>query len=568
MAIDLPDEHVPSAPRDSRNVLEFLEGLARSAGAEISSIEVRPRPEGLVDAAIFLKGPLGVPGGAGGAFLDLLSSRPEIERARRKGRRISIRFSDDLLASLGADLEEGRDAGLRTGDLLAGRSYIVDFCDPNATKALHVGHLRNLFIGGGLASALAAAGGRVVRQSLVCDIGRSVCEALAGYLEFRPGQDPASAGMKSDHLVGACYSAYVQSLDDAEPSGAGPDAPIARELQARSDLAQRLLERWVAGDREVRDLWAMLRRWVLDGQGQTLERLGIRIDRPLYESECLGRARQVVSRGLDLGIYRGDRDGGIVFETGKREYPTMPLVRGDGFPTEHMRLAAIWYDLQDGDPGLDRCLHVMGDEWVAPITTRELMLRRLRPCPLYDVYDKLAYGMVSYRGSRMKSSLGHGVLIDELLDRLVADPGISRLSSRSGGRAAPEVLARIALAGFFLGRRAAEPVEFSWEGLLDGERNPGWRWAEAWVRVEPDGSHGGGGPAPDDPRYRFAVLASQLFRRRLRLTVSTYDLLPLARYLTRLAMWYLDADAGRLHRVLHAPLRAGLGSLGLLSPGA
>src|SRR5665647_1034552 len=95
----------------------------------------------------------------------------------------SIQISDSRVAELGA-----RGAGRRqlpaTRDLLKDVPYIVDFCDPSPTTALHAGYLRNIALGHALASALEAAGAHVARQTQIADAGRDMGEAMAGYLRY------------------------------------------------------------------------------------------------------------------------------------------------------------------------------------------------------------------------------------------------------------------------------------------------------------------------------------------------------------------------------------------------
>ncbi len=86
----------------------------------------------------------------------------------------------------------------------------MQFWDANATKALHVGHLRNLALGNALAAALTQAGARVERRSLISDAGRSMGEAMAGVIQSgRHTQSWPDGAQKSDHFVGLCYADYV-----------------------------------------------------------------------------------------------------------------------------------------------------------------------------------------------------------------------------------------------------------------------------------------------------------------------------------------------------------------------
>ena len=145
-----------------------------------------------------------------------------------------MRFADERIAATGAGLEAGRFTGMETDDLRAGTRAIVDFCDPNATKALHVGHLRNIALGQAVTSALRAAGAHVERQSHIGDAGRSMGEAMAGYQRYAAPQTPQQAGVKGDQFVGAAVRALR-----ARGGAAGRRARRRRAGRARPRRARR-----------------------------------------------------------------------------------------------------------------------------------------------------------------------------------------------------------------------------------------------------------------------------------------------------------------------------------------
>lgn len=558
------DLELQSASRDD-NLLEFVERRASAFGGQPPSVQVRSSPQPFGDFALFF----GKDADAG--LLTKLTSdlggAPEFSFAKRAGNKLTLRIADQIIAEVGRKLETGSPSGLLTADLLQGKRYFVDYGDPNATKALHVGHLRCVALGHGVASILKSAGAEVTTLSLVNDIGRNMCEAMAGYVEFFPNDTPESTGLKSDHFVGRCYSAYVSSLKSPDQYEGTLDAPLGRELEERMDLAQSLLHRWSEGDPEVRELWSKVRRWVLDGQDATVKRLGALQDRMLNESTSLERAAKMVEEGLQKGIFRRT-EGGVVYDTGLQEYQHMPLVRPDGFPTENMRLAAIFYDIQEEGRGLEACVHIMGDEWVQLIACRERMLPRFIECPLYAVYHKLGCAMVTFQGSKMKSSSGEVLLIDELIDRVAAMDEVAKLSGGAGSGLGPtpEELAKIIILSFYLSRKPSKTIEFSWENFISPSQNAGWDLAAAWSRASSKGVlDGTSDPDPEDASYRYAILRSQCFRQSVLQSASSFDVLPTMNYLSHLSAWYLGVEPnGRTDRVMHTVLRQGLAGLGLV----
>ncbi len=86
-----------------------------------------------------------------------------------------------------------------------GQSVMVEFSSPNTNKPLHLGHLRNNFLGDSLAKILKASGYDVVKACLVNDRGIHICKSMLAYRELGDGETPESSGLKGDHLAGKYY---------------------------------------------------------------------------------------------------------------------------------------------------------------------------------------------------------------------------------------------------------------------------------------------------------------------------------------------------------------------------
>ncbi|HKG37973.1 MAG TPA: arginine--tRNA ligase [Conexibacter sp.] len=483
---------------------------------------------------------------------------------------LGVRFADRELERLGAALERGEPDPLATRVVAPGRRWVVNFGDPNTTKALHVGHLRNVAIGNAVASAAAALGADVVRQSRVGDFGRSMGEAMAGYLEHGGGRTPAKHGVKGDQLIGECYLRYVRSLParaamTADPVRSG-DAALARERVVHRDAAEHLLERWREGDPAATRLYNELRRWVTDGHSVTYERLGVRVDRTLFESDYLDHGEALAKEALAAGAIERGEGRATVYVTGEEAYPQLLLHRRDGFPTQHLRYVATYDATRPLLTGA-RSIAVFGSEWRGLIRYCEALLQRLRPGQEIHPTDNLMHGMVvGETGDAVKSSRGGALLVDELFGLVERARPVAGLAQRHGGVAAEE-LTRIVLLGFFVGRPLQERVAVSLDELLDPRRNVGWSLAQGWARAC-DPRHDGD-PDPDlgDAGYRFVLVQSQRHRRLLAKCVEQLDLLPFVRFHYHLTRWFAGVQATpRIARAMRAVLGEGLLALGLVEP--
>jgi len=522
--------------------------LRADAGADVSAIALRPE--------------------AAPAALEALQADPAIASVEQQGQRFLMRCADERIAAVGAGLEAGRLTGMETDDLRTGTRAIVDFCDPNATKALHVGHLRNIALGQAVASALAAAGGRVERQSHIGDAGRSMGEAMAGWERYAAPATPADAGVKSDRFVGELYARYVR---EEAPVGAvaDEDAPVARDLHQIDDHAQRLLDGVTAGDPHALAVWRRVRDWAVEGQNATLARLGVGFERILYDSDRTQTSREVAQLGIERGVFVREERGTVAYLTGDDNYPVMPLTRADGFPTHHLRVVAMWRDMMLAERDAE-LIHLSGDEWKAHVIYTEELLARLEPGVPVLPSRHIVHGMVASEvDGELSSSKGTAQLVDDLLDELAARPEVRARARAGEPLVSAEDLVAIAVLGFCLDKPVHKGLAMpALERFLDPDHNVGWRMARAWAKAWEGANDGAPDPAPRDPAYRHIVLQAQLHRRNLAVALEDLDLLKYVRYVGHLSGWYLDgAHDARVGRVMRAILVSGLGTLGLVRAG-
>jgi arginyl-tRNA synthetase len=502
--------------------------------------------------------------------LEKIEGLPWVEAVERDERQVWLRLDDGWMARRGAELEQGEEAVAGCGDVVTGQRFALNFWDANSTKALHIGHLRNLALGNSLGAALAEAGGEVERRSIICDVGRSMGEAMAGVV--RSGKYPQTSaeanGVKSDHFVGYCYADYVKN---GASLGLGSDHPadsLTREVDVRDDSADELLGRVLNGDQAALELWSQTRAWVISGQRKTLARLGIYFDRVFFESDFLPEVVELTELGLQEGTLERRPDGTVIYLTGREELEEMPLVRSDGVPTQHMRALAYWL----AAPGLEgtTSLQICGQEWVAHITCRRQLMAELVHTgegngfhPQHDVF----HGMVAKEQEKISSSKKDALLIDHLVEwvdeQLESESG--RAGVRRGHPSADRVAAQIAL-GFFLLHPANKRIDFEPEKLLEDGDALGWDMVRARSR------NGNGAPAPSaepelDPEYRFAVVQAETYGRMLGRTVRSLDVVPLARYASHLARWQLEGErAPHVSRVVRSTLDRTARGLGLEAP--
>ncbi|MFM6915757.1 MAG: arginine--tRNA ligase, partial [Aquirufa sp.] len=144
---------------------------------------------------------------------------------------------------------------------------LIEYSSPNTNKPLHLGHLRNNFLGFSVAQILSAAGFEVIKTNLVNDRGIHICKSMLAYQLFGNQETPESSGLKGDHLVGKYYVAFDKAYK-AEIDALVQQGVEAEEAKKQAPIllkAQEMLLAWEQNNPEVMALWEKMNTWVFDG---------------------------------------------------------------------------------------------------------------------------------------------------------------------------------------------------------------------------------------------------------------------------------------------------------------
>lgn len=320
------------------------------------------------------------------------------------------------------------------GDLpKTGKNIMVEFSSPNTNKPLHLGHIRNNLLGDSVSRLLKASGNNVIKTTLVNDRGVHICKSMLAWLKVGNGATPESTGIKGDHLVGDMYVAfnniYKKEVDDLVAGGmdeetAKKEAPCLRE-------AHEMLQKWEAGDKEVHDLWARMNGWVLKGFDESYKALGITFDKVYYESQTYLLGKELVQKGLNMGVFVKDPDGSVWCDLTADGLDRKLLIRSDGtsvYITQDLGTA----ERRFAEYHLDSHVYVVGNEQNYHFQVLKLILKKLG-FEWSDNIFHLSYGMVELPEGKMKSREGTVVDADDLLQKMYEE---ARATSDESGKLA------------------------------------------------------------------------------------------------------------------------------------
>ena len=300
------------------------------------------------------------------------------------------------------------------------KKVMVEYSSPNTNKPLHLGHLRNNFLGWSVAEILKANGNEVSKTSIVNDRGIHICKSMIAWQEFANGATPESTNTKGDHLVGDYYVKFndeykkeIQQLIEVGNSkeDAEKEAPIMKKTQ------QMLLD-WEHGKPEVIELWNKMNGWVYKGFDETYKRIGSDFDQTFYESKTYLLGKDFVQDGLQKGLLYKKDDGSVWIDLSDAGLDEKLLLRGDGtsvYMTQDIGLAKQKFEQYN----LDQSIYVIGDEQIHHMKVLKEICRKLG-MPFADKILHLSYGMVELTTGKMKSREGTVVDADDLVDEMIS----------------------------------------------------------------------------------------------------------------------------------------------------
>jgi arginyl-tRNA synthetase len=311
------------------------------------------------------------------------------------------------------------------------QTVMVEYSSPNTNKPLHLGHLRNNFLGWSIAEILKANGYKVAKTCIVNDRGIHICKSMIAWQRYGHGATPQSTSMKGDHFVGDYYVKFndAYKAEVAELVAGGMETALAEKEAPIMKATQAMLLEWEAGKPEVMELWRNMNGWVYEGFDATYQRIGSDFDKTYYESNTYLLGKDLVASGLEKKVFYQKDDSSVWIDLTADGLDEKLVQRKDGtsvYITQDIGLAVH----KNQEFHADQSIYVVGDEQNYHFKVLKLICQKLG-IPAADGIFHLSYGMVELPTGKMKSREGTVVDADDLVDAMI---GIAQQKTEELGK--------------------------------------------------------------------------------------------------------------------------------------
>ncbi len=301
-----------------------------------------------------------------------------------------------------------------------GSTVMVEYSSPNTNKPLHLGHLRNNFLGRSIAEILKITGNKVVKTCIVNDRGIHICKSMIAWQLFAHGATPETSHKKGDHFVGDYYVKFNDEFK-SQVEHLKAQGILQEEAEKSAPIllaAQQMLFDWEEGKPAVIELWKKMNEWVYKGFDITYAKIGTDFDKTYFESNTYLLGKDLVEKGLVSKVFYQKEDGSVWIDLTEDGLDEKLVRRKDGtsvYITQDIGLA----EQKQKEFNANQSIYVVGDEQNYHFKVLKLICQKLQ-LPSADGIFHLSYGMVELPTGKMKSREGTVVDADDLVDEMIA----------------------------------------------------------------------------------------------------------------------------------------------------
>ncbi len=311
-----------------------------------------------------------------------------------------------------------------SNETLAGKTYLVEYTDPNPFKEFHIGHLFTNSVGESISRLIAFSGAHTKRLCYQGDVGLHVAHALYGMQQL--GFDANSSFTAKD--LGKAYALGASAYKE--------DPQAQQDIRA---LNKKIYDR---SDESINALYDRGREVSLDYFESIYRMLGTQFDAYFFESKTGPAGKEVVLAHPKIFT---QSDGAWVFNAERYGLHTRVFINAEGLPTYEAKELALAKLKADRLGDYDHSIIVTANEVSSYFQVIQKAMHFVYP-DLAEKTEHIGHGMVRLQSGKMSSRTGDVIAALDFI-REIADAAHARIAEASPHLADDDILPQqIALA--------------------------------------------------------------------------------------------------------------------------
>lgn len=284
-----------------------------------------------------------------------------------------------------------------TSDVGANKKIMVEYANLNTHKDIHVGHLRNLFVGQTTVNILKANGYDVIPVSYINDLGLHVAKSVWAMRAFHKGEELPEGEDRMEFL----RKVYVEANQKLE-----------EEPDLKKDVTKTFkgLEMQTGDDI---DLWKKTRGWSIDYLKQVYSELDIVLDHWYFESELITKTKKIINELIKQGVVV-ESDGAWIVDLSDQGLGVNLLIKSDGTLLYNAKDLALALKKED-DYHPTRSIYVVDNRQSHAL---EQLFATLRLMNFDHELVHLSYDFVTLASGAMASRKGNVIRYEVFRDRM------------------------------------------------------------------------------------------------------------------------------------------------------
>jgi arginyl-tRNA synthetase len=192
------------------------------------------------------------------------------------------------------------------------KRILIEFANLNTHKDVHVGHLRNLFLGQMLVNVLQTNGYDVIPVAYINDLGAHVAKSVWAISRFHKDEE-----VPKEERIDFLRKVYIEATKAIEEN------PTYKEEVAETF---RNLEEQTGPEVKV---WKETWRWSVDFLESVYNELGLKLEKWYFESDLIGKTKKLIDELIKNGIVV-ESEGAWIVDLEKEKLGVNLLVKSDG----------------------------------------------------------------------------------------------------------------------------------------------------------------------------------------------------------------------------------------------